>query len=208
VTTERIPFKLDGEALEATPGQTLLVAAEAAGKFIPHLCALEGLEPFGGCRLCTVLVDGEPRSACTEPVVAGAVVRSDTPELRRQRLLVIELLFLEGRHLCATCAKSGACELQALARRLGFAAAHFEPLDGERALDASHPDLFLFHERCFLCARCLRASIELDGQHRFDLVGRGARRRIAVEGRLSDCGLAKDSAAVSACPVGALVVRR
>ena len=71
---DKITFTIDGKQIEAEPGQTILVAAEAAGVYIPRLCAHRDLTPFGSCRVCTVLVNGRPQSACTQPAAAGAVV--------------------------------------------------------------------------------------------------------------------------------------
>jgi len=35
-----VTFILDGETITAEPGQTILKAAEAAGTYIPRLCAI------------------------------------------------------------------------------------------------------------------------------------------------------------------------
>nr|HNI24579.1 2Fe-2S iron-sulfur cluster-binding protein [Plasticicumulans sp.] len=54
-----IPFTLDGRALDARPGETILSAAARHGIAIPHLCAADGLAPAGNCRACVVAIDGE-----------------------------------------------------------------------------------------------------------------------------------------------------
>ena len=76
-----------GVEIEAESGQTILEAAEAAGIWIPRLCHMPGLEPFGGCRVCTVTVAGRPAAACVQPVANGMVVQNETEEqedLRRR----------------------------------------------------------------------------------------------------------------------------
>ncbi len=210
MTTNALSFELDGERVQAEPGQTILCAADAAGIYIPRLCHLEGLEPFGGCRMCTVLVNGRPTAACTQPAVADAVVLADTPELNRERRMLLELLFVEGNHFCMSCEKSGACELQALAYRLGLEAAHFPFLEPTRELDASHPDVFLDRDRCILCARCVRASRDLDAKQVLGFLARGESRHVGVGGgrRLADTDLAESDAAMRVCPVGALLPKR
>ena len=68
---ETITLTIDGVPIEAQPGQNVIEAADAAGIYIPRLCHKPGLEPFGSCRLCTVLVNGRPCSACTTPSPTG-----------------------------------------------------------------------------------------------------------------------------------------
>ena len=99
------------------PGQTIVEAARDNGVYIPVLCDYEGLKPAGSCRVCTVRVGGRYMAACTQPVAEGMVVENDVPDLEDMRKALIEMLFVEGNHMCPTCEKSGNCELQALAYR-------------------------------------------------------------------------------------------
>lgn len=208
--TEKIAFVLDGKEVEADPGQTIIEAADRAGVYIPRLCSFPGLEPYGGCRVCTVTINGRPATACTQPVSTGAVVESDTETLQGFRKQLIEMLFVEGNHFCMVCEKSGSCELQALAYRLGIATPRHPFLFPVREVDASHPDILIDHNRCILCSRCVRASRDLDGKAIFQFKGRGPKRRIAVEknARLESRGLDVTDQALDVCPVGALLRKR
>ena len=129
---DRISLTIDGQQIEASPGQTILEAAEEAGVYIPRLCWMKGLSAFGSCRLCTVRVNGRPQSACTQPAAPGMIVENDTEELRELRRSLIDMLFVEGNHFCMFCEKSGNCELQALAYRFGIAAPRFPYLFPKR----------------------------------------------------------------------------
>lgn len=208
--TNPVTLTLDGKPLEAEAGQTLLEAADAAGVYIPRLCHMPGLTPWGGCRVCTVLANGRPVAACVQPVAAGMYVESDTEELNEARRAVVEMMLVEGNHFCMVCEKSGNCELQALAYRLGIPAPTLPYGFPRRDVDASHPDILLDHNRCILCARCVRTSRDLDGKHVFGFVGRTHHRRIAVnaEAHLSDTDADVTDRAVEVCPVGALLVKR
>ena len=205
-----IHLTIDGVEIEGLPGQTILQAAEDAGIYIPRLCHMKGLEPFGSCRVCTVLVNGRFQSACTQPVADGMLVENETEKLQAIRRDIIEMLFVEGNHFCMYCEKSGNCELQALAYRLGITAPKFPYLWPDRQIDASHKDVFIDRNRCILCGRCVRASRDLDGKHVFDFAGRGAARHIAVNGEaeLVDTSAAVTDRALEACPVGALMPKR
>ena len=203
----KIDFTIDGVRIEAEGGQTIMEAAEEVGVYIPRLCAHPELKPYGGCRVCTVLVNGRPQAACTQPVADGIVVESETEEVQAIRRDLIEMLFVEGNHFCMFCEKSGNCELQALGYRVGITAPRFPYLFPDRKLDASHPDIFLDHNRCVLCGRCVRASRDIDGKTVFEFVGRGPARHIAVNSsaKLKDTDMDISDAAVDACPVGAIL---
>ncbi len=207
---ETLILTIDGRRVSAQPGQTVLVAAEANGIYIPRLCHKDGLAPVGGCRVCTVRVNGRPTSACTQPVAAGMLVENDNKEILSWRRQIIEMLFVEGNHFCMFCQKSGNCELQAVAYRLGIAAPRYHYLWPKRDVDASHPDILLDRNRCIMCGRCERTSRDLDGKSVFGFVHRGIHRKLAVnaDARLADTILDLTDKAVDACPVGAILKKR
>src|SRR5262249_30189105 len=81
-----VEFTLDGRVVSAPEGELLVHAAARHGVFIPTLCHDEKLDPYGGCRMCVVDVEGSPRPlpACATRVAEGMVVstNSDVPQLR------------------------------------------------------------------------------------------------------------------------------
>lgn len=208
--SDTVTLTIDGREIEGRPGQTILEAAEEAGVYIPRLCAMKGLVPYGSCRVCTVLVNGRPQAACVQPVAPGMIVENDTENIRRIRANIIEMLFVEGNHFCMFCEKSGNCELQALAYRFGIAAPKYPLLFPQRDVDASHPDILIDRNRCILCARCVRTSRDIDGKSVFGFIGRGPHKRLAVnaEANLADTNADVNDKAMSACPVGALLPKR
>ncbi len=207
--SDKIKFTIDGVEIEATPGQTIMQAADEAGVYIPRLCAHKDLLPFGSCRVCTVMVNDRPQAACTQPASQGMYVESETEELRQIRTNLVEMLFVEGNHYCPFCEKSGNCELQALGYRLGMLAPKYPYMFNKHDVDASHPDIYIDHNRCILCARCVRSSKELDGKNVFQFVGRGIHKKIAFN---SDTNLAATNVsvtdkAIENCPVGAILTK-
>jgi [NiFe] hydrogenase diaphorase moiety small subunit len=208
--SDTITFTIDGVEVKGRPGQTILEAADEAGVYIPRLCARNELSAFGSCRVCTVMVNGRPQAACTQPIADGMIVESDSDKVREIRRHIIEMLFVEGNHFCMFCEKSGNCELQALAYRFGITAPRYPYLFPERDVDASHPDVLIDRNRCILCGRCVRASRELDGKGVFEFVGRGSDRRVAVnaEAGLGGTDAAVADKAVEVCPVGAILPKR
>jgi [NiFe] hydrogenase diaphorase moiety small subunit len=138
------------------------------------------------------------------------VVENDTPELLALRRDLIDMLFVSGNHYCMFCERSGDCELQALAYRFGITAPKYPYLFPERGVDAGHPEVLIDHNRCILCARCARASRELDGKHVFGFVNRSNLRQLGTSSREGLGGTDIDAAdeAVHACPVGAIIRKR
>jgi len=208
--SDRVTLTIDNVQLQGRPGQTILEAAGEAGIYIPRLCHLAGLEPFGSCRVCTVLVNGRPQAACTQPISQGMVIESSTEQVREIRKDLIDMLFVEGNHFCMFCEKSGNCELQAMAYRFGITAPRYPYMFPARAVDASHPDIMIDHNRCIRCARCVRASRDLDGKEVFGFVNRGPHKELAVNAaaRLVDTNVDVTDRAIDVCPVGALLKKR
>ena len=205
-----IRFKIDGRPVTAQPGDTILEAARKNGIYIPSLCAHPELRAWGSCRICTVMVNGRAVAACTQPVSEGALVQNDTPELREVRRALIEMLFVEGNHFCPACEKSGNCELQAIAYRHGISVPRYPLQFPQRELDLSHPDIMIERNRCIQCARCVRASEDIDGKHAFGFLGRGLDKRIGV-GANQQLGTTQVNArdkAIEVCPVGCLMKKR
>lgn len=202
-------FSIDGDHIEGREGQSIMDAGDQAGVYIPRLCDVEGLEPQGSCRVCTVKVNGRTAAACTQPAEPGLVVENETLELRNYRRDLVRMLFHEGNHLCPICEASGRCELQAMAYRLGIDRPTKYPyLQPVRPLDATHPDLLLDTNRCIRCGRCIRASRDVDGKHIFEYVGRGVHKSIGVDGEdLAHTVADKTDVAfaLETCPVGCII---
>ncbi len=201
-------FHLDGKQIPFQPGETIMQAAMAAGVYIPHLCHNPKFTPHGSCRLCTVRLNGRPVAACTTPALAESEVENSSEALQQDRRTLLQMLFVEGNHLCPGCEKSGNCQLQAVAYFCGMLAPELTHLYPQHRLDASHPDVVLEPNRCILCALCVRASEESDGKGVFGIRGRGLGQYLAVNsttGRLADSELHHQDRAVEVCPVGAIL---
>ena len=203
-------FNIDELPTPFTPGQTILEAALAAGVFVPHLCHHPDLKPHGGCKLCTVIVNGRTQTACTCKAAAGQEVDVDTPELNAMRRSLVQMLFIEGNHFCPTCEKSGQCELQALGYEYEMMSPHFVEFFPAREVDASHAEVIIDRNRCILCERCVRASRDLDGKNVFAIAGRGGKAKLIVNspsGLLADSDFAVTDKAAHICPVGAILIK-
>jgi len=147
--------------LEATfdKGTTLLEAAQFLNFPIPTLCHLEGLTPYGACRLCVVEIgDGESAklvTSCTFPVQEGLKVRTASERVMRARRMIIELLL-------GTAPQSKT--IQDLASEWGVRQQRFRQEQ----------------EDCILCGLCVRMCSEQMMAHAIGFRGRGENRSIGT----------------------------
>ena len=202
---------IDGKSIPFTDGQTIMDAALAAGVYIVHLCHNPQFKPHGSCKLCTVNVNDRKMTACTMLATEGMVVENNTQELNSDRKALVQMLFVEGNHICPACEASGNCQLQAAAYYLSMMNPNFTQFYQSHEVDASHPDIFLDLNRCILCELCVRASREVDGKNVFGISGRGIGTRLVVNaesGRLGDTNLSVSDRAAHVCPTGAILVKR
>jgi [NiFe] hydrogenase diaphorase moiety small subunit len=209
VVTKTFQFTIDGIEIDFLEGQSVIEACDAAGIYIPRLCHHPDLEPSGNCRVCTCKINGRNSAACVTPAAQGMMIENNTSRLNDDRRMVIEMLFVEGNHPCPYCVASGDCELQALGYRLGMVAPTQPYQWPDRKIDATHPDIYLDHDRCILCSRCIRASRMEDGKTIFGFEGRGISMRLNIDsdGNLGDTQMAAIDKAASVCPVACIVIK-
>lgn len=202
-------LKIDGKDVSARGDQTVLEVAREHDVYIPTLCNLDGLTNIGACRLCLVEVVGTSRlyASCITRVWEGMEVITKSERLDRYRRMILELIFSERNHVCSVCVVNGHCELQALAQKLGMTHVRYPYRCPAHQVDASHPKFVLDHNRCVLCARCVRVCDEIEGAHTWDIQGRGVEARIISDledpwGDSESCtGCGK---CTQVCPTGAL----
>ena len=204
-----VTLTVNGTLVSAQSDQTLLSVLEENGHTVPTLCHLEGLSERGGCRLCLVEVEGNPKlqASCVTPAQEGMVVQSHTERLQEYRLMLLEMLFAERNHVCAVCVMNGNCGLQYAAAQEGMDHVRYDYLHPDLPVDASHDQFVLDHNRCILCTRCIRVCDEVEGAHVWDLMGRGVDSRVISDfnspwGESEAC--TSCGKCVQVCPTGAL----
>ena len=199
-----VEFTLDGRIVSAPEGELLVQAAARSGVAIPTLCHDEKLDPYGGCRMCVVDVEGAPRPlpACATRVAERMVVATNGPITGYQRTLTEMLL---SEHLNAS-PGGRPNELLDLAEELGATTqlvlpdAKREPYDDRNQLMGYDPDA------CILCNRCVRYTQEVMQCSALSLEGRGGEARIVPTWERSwldtECELC--GGCLSVCPTGAI----
>ncbi|TVT51542.1 MAG: molybdopterin-dependent oxidoreductase, partial [Azoarcus sp. PHD] len=204
LATDTIAFELDGQTIEATPGETILLAARRAGVDIPHLCYTDGLRADGNCRACVVEIDGErvlAPSCCRAPK-PGMKVKAASDRARVSQRMVLELL----RADVAPETEKADSELAHWCEQLGVTASRFAPRE-QPATDTSHPGIAVNLAACIQCNRCVRACREEQVNDVIGYAHRGEASKIVFD---LDVAMGSSTCVgcgecVQACPTGALL---
>jgi len=206
-----LKLKIDGVEVSVPEGTTILEAAKSNGIIIPTLCSLEGLIPYGGCRLCLVEISGSPKlfPACTTPVGPNMEITTKSERLKDCRKMAVQLLMSERVHICSVCVANDHCELQAMAKELGVDHVMFERNWTRDPVDSTHDFLVIDRNRCILCTRCIRVCDQIEGVHTLDLKLRGKDTEVIMdldEHWANSCSCTSCRKCAKVCPVGAIYI--
>jgi len=200
-----ISLEIDGRALQASPGQMIIHAADAAGITIPRFCYHHKLSIAANCRMCLIEVEGMPKPmpACATPIANGMKVHTRSRLARSAQKGVMEFLLINHPLDCPICDQGGECELQDLA--LGYGRDISRYAEGKRVVRDKDigPLISTDMTRCIHCTRCVRFGSEVAGIRELGATGRGERTEIgtyiqrSVNSELS-------GNVIDLCPVGAL----
>jgi NADP-reducing hydrogenase subunit HndD len=157
---ELIKLTIDNKTVEVEKGTTVFHAAKKLGIEIPTLCYMNlkdlNIEHKpGGCRVCVVEVEGRRNLApsCATECTEGMAVKTHNVRVLNARRTVLELIISDHPFDCLICAKSGNCDLQDMAIKMGV---RDIPFQGEKSTykpDFS-PAIIRDMDKCIMCRRC------------------------------------------------------
>lgn len=200
---------IDGRTVEFTDEPNVLAVIRKADIDIPTLCYHSELSVYGACRLCTVENErGKTFASCSEPPRDGMVVYTNTPRLMKYRKLILELLLAAHCRDCTTCIKSGECQLQSLAHRMGVGNIRFENTKEQHPLDFSSPSIVRDPNKCILCGDCVRMCDNVQSVNAIDFAYRGTRALVtpAFNKKIAETDCVNCGQCRVVCPTGAISI--
>ena len=209
---ENITLKIDNREISVPKGTTILEAARELGIDIPTLCYMNLKDLCiknapASCRICVVEVDGRKNLApsCATRCENGMNVHTNTMRVLNARRTVLELMLSDHPSDCLVCAKSGSCELQAVAIKLGIREIPFQGTQTEYKVDLS-PSSRRDATKCIYCRRCEMMCNDIQTVGALGAVNRGFDSVVmpAFDQALQDSECTFCGQCVAVCPVGAL----
>ena len=200
---------IDGRTVEFTDEPNVLAVIRKADIDIPTLCYHSELSVYGACRLCTVENErGKTFASCSEPPRDGMIVYTNTPRLMKYRKLILELLLAAHCRDCTTCIKSGECQLQSLAHRMGVENIRFENTKEQHPLDFSSPSIVRDPNKCILCGDCVRMCDNVQSVNAIDFAYRGTRALVtpAFNKKIAETDCVNCGQCRVVCPTGAISI--
>ncbi len=157
---EYVNLTIDNKPVQVEKGTTVLHAARQVGIDIPTLCYMKlddvGIENKpGGCRICVVECKGRKNLApsCATEATEGMEIKTNTMRVLNARRTVMELILSDHPADCLVCAKSGNCDLQSLAHKLGVREIPYQGAQSSYKEDFS-PSIIRDMDKCIMCRRC------------------------------------------------------
>jgi len=211
---ETVRLTIDSKVIEVPKGTTLSKAARMMGIDIPLLCHMElhdlGIENKpAGCRICVVEVEGRRNLApsCVTTCEEGMVVKTHTTRVLNARRTVMEFILSDHPKDCLICPKSGHCELQDMAIRLGI-----REIPGQEIAAMStyrkdtSPSIIRDLDKCIMCRRCEMMCNEVQTVGALSAINRGFMAAVApaFEQNLEYSPCTYCGQCVAVCPTGAL----
>jgi NADH-quinone oxidoreductase subunit G len=135
-------------------------------------------------------------------------VRTNSPRSRRTRRTNVELILSQHDCKCATCVRSGNCQLQTIANNLGILNLPYQAQlpEGLRGAWTTTYPLYHDYNKCIKCMRCIQVCDKVQSLNIWDVAGTGGRTVIDVsDNRVikdSDCSLCGQC--ITHCPVAGL----
>lgn len=209
---EMINLTIDNKPVVVKKGTTVLEAATSIGIHIPTLCYMK-LDDLnienkpGGCRICVVEVKGRRNlaPACCTDATEGMEISTHTIRAINARRTVMELILSDHPSDCLICAKSGNCDLQDMAHRLGIREIHYKGAQSMYREDTS-PAIIREINKCILCRRCEMMCNEVQTVGVLSAINRGFDAVVApaFEMNLDHSVCTYCGQCVAVCPTGAL----
>ncbi|GJD96325.1 formate dehydrogenase subunit alpha [Methylobacterium iners] len=203
-----VVFELNGEQVEAAPGETIWAVAKRLGNHIPHLCHKPdpGYRPDGNCRACMVEIEGERvlAASCKRVPGVGMKVKTDSVRAESARAMVLELLVADQPARATSHDPDSHFWHQA--DHVHLSDSRF-PTAPRWEADVSHPAMSVNLDACIQCNLCVRACREVQVNDVIGMAYRSAGTKpvFDFDDPMGQSTCVSCGECVQACPTGALM---
>ena len=211
---EMVKLTIDNKQVEVPRGTTIFKAAKQVGIEVPVLCYMDLADlkiehKPGGCRVCVVEVEGRRNLApsCSTDVTEGMVVKTHSIRVLNARRTVMELLLSDHPKECLICPKSGNCDLQSMATKMGIREIHNQDIAEMSTYRTDFsPAIIREMNKCIMCRRCETMCNDFQTVGALSAINRGFMSVVApaFEMDLEDSVCTYCGQCVAVCPTGAL----
>jgi formate dehydrogenase major subunit len=206
IQRDDVHFTLDGEAVTASPYETIWQVAQRLGKSIPHLCYKDsnGYRPDGNCRSCLVEIDGSLEVSCRWKPQEAMKVLTDSPLARKARESVYELLLTDQPPRDQ--AHDPDSQFWYWAEKVGVTSSRY-PRRDTPIVDNSNPAITVNLDACIHCKLCIKGCSEVQGHDVIGMHGRGVKAKIGFDfdDPMGNSTCVFCGECIQACPTGALM---
>ncbi|OQY08908.1 MAG: ferredoxin [Marinitoga sp. 4572_148] len=193
-------------------GITILEAVKKANIKIPTLCYIEGMEPYGGCRLCVVEVEGSRTlvPSCAVKISEGMKIKTHSEKVRKVRKTIMQLIVashgISCELNCLTCPRATSCELKTIAEEIGVTKINIPPVEKNLPTDFSSYSIVREPTKCIVCGRCIRTCSEVQSVNIFTFANRGPNTIVTtfLDEGMGNVDCTNCGQCVMNCPTGAL----
>ncbi len=203
-----INLNINGKAVKAPDGCTIMEAAKFNNILIPNLCYLENTHAIGSCRICVVEVEGAKtlQASCITKANDGMVIKTNTDKVRSARKVLYELMLSDHNKDCLSCRRNQSCELQDLGKTIGVEESRFEGDMVPCVVDTS-VSITRDMSKCILCRRCITVCNDIQGASILNAQNRGFKTVVgpSMELPIGSVNCAFCGQCTIVCPVGALM---
>ncbi len=115
----KVTLIIDGKKITTESENSILIAANSAGIYIPSLCYHPDLKPacegelcMEGCGLCIVQIEGQLEfvRACSTKVAENIIVHTDTDKIREKQRSILRKILEQHPSACLTCWRRERCK--------------------------------------------------------------------------------------------------
>ncbi|MGC2160916.1 MAG: formate dehydrogenase subunit alpha [Silvibacterium sp.] len=205
---EKCSIQVDGYAVDAVEGESLIDSLNRIGRKIPQVCYHPHLGPIQTCDTCMVEINGKLARACGEKVAAGMSVVTESPSAQAAQREAFDRIL--GNHLlyCTVCDNNnGNCTVHNTTALLNVEHQKIPYREKPFEKDESNPFYRYDPDQCILCGRCVEACQNVQVNETLSIRWEDAHPRVLWDGgeQIAGSSCVSCGHCITVCPCNALM---